>query len=486
MANALEDQEKQSKLLVVALEVLRRSLTDSISFSLANRTRQFREPPLPTKGQEGPWWSMAFEPTIPKAPSGQAPIKLTPTPTPNTGVYGVQEAPTTPIQADLPPIPLAPDKKPETVGFGPTIIPPIKGGFGLKPPSDTSTNPAYDRPIPVIVVGPKPLPVSFDKALMQRPDTPRSEREPAQVAQSQFWMRMIGRFAAVLGPLAVMQATMQSANSGVGVFQRSLSVLGAALAPVLLPPFMILSATILTVADLINSKLAPALGDFYELLLKMGLAKAESKVSNFSNDLDALSAAKNFLTKGELPKVSDMPKMADTFVRNIVPGADVFMNNLFGHEDAANFAARQFGFGNFSAAASTAGFAQSSSQQREDAARAAGDPMTSMRDKLMANMKLATQSLIHSVGPKAQYSGLGDVGKQATLALMNADPLEIKAAEMIIKSIEEFQRTIEQMGQRTPAQGQINRSGIIGAGMAAAGPGVNFLAGAMAGLRGSP
>lgn len=53
-----------------------------------------------------------------------------------------------------------------------------------------------------------------------------------------------------------------------------------------------------------------------------------------------------------------------------------------------------------------------------------------------------------SMGPKAQISGIGDVGRQVQMAAINNDPLEARLMKMQLTVLEKIERSVSQ--NRTP------------------------------------
>lgn len=454
--------EKQAKLLTVALEVFRRSLIDSVSFLMANRDRKIDTAP--------PWARNSVQPeasfpeyTIPQS-IAQKPIPLADSkPTTEPNVYGMA-TPTPPAaKPDLPPIPLAGDKPPETFSIKQDWKPGWFGGD--KPMEPTSNVSAFDRPQAVIIVGPRPLPVKLDKALEAPATIPRSER--GEMATGNTMGKMLARqFMAVVGPLYLLSTILNQTGSGMGVFQKSIQLMAASLAPIVLPVFMTLAAGLMTLSDIIWNKINPALGDFYSWAIKFGLGQAEKKLGDAKDVVDLAGVVRG-LTRGDAPNVADMPRMLDAAVRNIDPSGTVasFMRNVGGSNDLMNWTARRFGFDNFQQGAGAAGLQTGSGGLIGPAVSAAtgstASPATSLADALRGNMQDAIESLKRSMGVRATYSGLEDVGKQAQLAALNADPIEMRAAQRVIEAIQQFQEAFDRAaGQPVPQPNTFNANGL--------------------------
>ena len=495
-----EESDKQAKLLTVALELFRRSMTDSVAFLFANRDR--------TDNSAAPWAKAAIEPdrpttdaprpvpvanpkaaaqpvkdaaappspkvnvtvqgdaakgasaksesssnvtvapSIPKAPAAETPIPLADSQPPTIkNVFGI--APPTPIPAkpDLPPIPLADSPKQQAETFalktdwskvGQT------GGFGLggKEP-DTGKVSAFDRPISAIIVGPNPLPVKFDKAMETPVTTPRAARggnEGVSTAQA-----MATRFAAVVGALYALSAVLNSTGTGASTFQKSLNLLGSTLAPILMPVFLLLASGLMTLSDLIWAKMLPALGDFYEWILKFALPVAAKSTENMSN---AVSGVANIASgKG---KARDFEALTDPLGvnRNIVD----FAKKIPGLQTAFPV------LGLMGSDRPMQKVRDAEAAKEAEQRKAEGKPEPPSFGRIFNdNMKLAIESLAKDVGPKASYTGVAEAGKAAQLAALNADPIEMKAAQRVIEAIQEFQRAFNNVANKTEPRDQINR-----------------------------
>ena len=470
----MQQSEKQAKLLTVALELFRRSLTDSVSFMLANRDRKIDAAPPWARQSIQPPTLPDFSPSIPMAPTTPKIPLAEQKPATEPNVYGMA-APTPPAaKPDLPPIPLAgakPDLPPiPLAGAKPDVFSirqdanttSFGGGRPIEP--KTSNVSAFDRPQSVVIVGPRPLPVKLDGALNGPAVTPRSERADMATGGS-IGKALARQFVAVVGPLYAMSTLLNQTNSGFGVFQKSIQVFAATLAPIVLPVFMTLAAGLLTISDIIWNKLYPALGDFYEWAIKFGLQSAEKKANDAKDAVDLASALKDFATTGTAPRAADLPRMADTFARNIDPTGVVapFISNVGGLGDLSNWTARRFGFGDWQQGMAARSGSSSGSLLGPAAAglTPAATPARSMSDALRANMDDAIESLKRSMGVKATYAGLEDVGRQAQLAALNNDPIEMRAAQRIIETIQIFMAAFDRaVGRPTPQPNTFNAGGL--------------------------
>jgi hypothetical protein len=474
-----EKGDRTARVLTLALEMLRRQLRDSAAFLFSNRERT----------GPAPWAMSAVQRPAPPEPqvavpraSDEAPIPLREPAKPSPARAGDTEPasrpappaspPTFNIGApEMPPIPLAdgppssPPPPPSTFGFKPGDEPAwnIKGGaFGLgtpKPAETTSATPAFDRPQNVIITGPNPLPVSLvgGGAFQQPPTDPRERREPKSA--DGLMKAMARQFMAVLGPLYALNTVLGQTNSGMGVFQKSVNVLGSVIAPIVLPAFVMLAAGILAVSDMLWAKLLPALGKFYEWALKTGLPGVEKKVDQAEDAVDAGAAAKNFVTKGELPKMADLPRMGDAALRNIdpTPMSGMVMDNLGGGKDLTNWLSKQWGsmtggnYKDFNGMAKAGGW-QGSDKTGKDDKNADGTVKVPMGQRVSDAMRDVIKSLGMSMGPKGGMGGLTDKYIETTNAAMNQDPIEARQLKVMEQTLTEMQKAVAALEKDDPKQ----------------------------------
>ena len=97
-----------------------------------------------------------------------------------------------------------------------------------------------------------------------------------QRAKVQGVMSSVWAFAAVVGPLATLGTVLGQTNSGMGVFQKSLSLMASALAPILLPVMVLFSTAVVSAADVLHGSLIPALKRWTDIVMKLNAAVNES------------------------------------------------------------------------------------------------------------------------------------------------------------------------------------------------------------------
>lgn len=114
-----------------------------------------------------------------------------------------------------------------------------------------------------------------DARLKEIQEQRRARSEDAQLrgrggaagAASAVASMMAARFSAALGPLAIFAQTLQTTSSGMGVLQKSVSVLAAVFAPLVLPVAIALAAALLEFADKLDGELKPAFDEWTRYIL---------------------------------------------------------------------------------------------------------------------------------------------------------------------------------------------------------------------------
>jgi len=194
---------------------------------------------------------------------------------------------------------------------------------------------------------------------------------------------VVTKFAAILGPAALLAQMMQAQISGFGVLTSSVKVLATSLAPVLLPATVLLSTALLAISEIITEELAPVMQIGFQQMMEL-LPVLTLLIDIFN---DAATMVSDFVTA-----ISDA---LIAFVRWTTA-----LNPL--------------------------------TSEAEDALRAGelfGIPLVSSRsgkDRVDSGLNDTLRSLQMSIGPKAQSSGLAEVGKQVQMAALQQDPIEAR------------------------------------------------------------
>ena len=199
------------------------------------------------------------------------------------------------------------------------------------------------------------------------------------------------KLAAIAGPFALLAQVLNSTTSGMQTLGTGTKVLASVFGPIFLPAALLLATEFVAIADVLTSKGMPALQSFFELIVDGCLPGIEMLVQMFQVLADAGS-----LTASMMKGLGD----AMVFVTTLATGR--------GNESSAS-------------------------------------APTALRD-VLASFRM-------SIGPKAQMSGLAEVGKAAQMAALNADPLEMRLMRDQLKVLEKIEAAVakRRTGRREPA-----------------------------------
>lgn len=337
---------------------------------------------------------------------------------------------------------------------------------GTTHPAGVSVASAYDRPQPVIVMGPKPLPVSWTMGgAGGRPELPGRE-PPEKSAVGKLGSMLAAQFSAVLGPLAIFGQVVGSQASGFQVLGSAVKLLAAVLAPIFLPIVLAVAAALVELSDDIAKNMGPAFKSWTRLIFSTVLpaltllAKVVGVVVNFfmmfANILMAvlnpladefgglLEAIKRLvgwvMTIPEVARVAKDPvgaakdtsgTLADSALVNAggvgelaKAGSEIVSKTVGGFATKAAGIASLFAGG--TPASPPAGFAGGTPASPGGSPPAAPAGRKEAIDDVIASFRL-------SIGPKAQFSQLAQVGQSAQLAGLNADPIEQRMLQQLLR-----------------------------------------------------
>lgn len=90
---------------------------------------------------------------------------------------------------------------------------------------------------------------------------------------------VVGKFASIIGPMAILQQAMSSTVSGFGVLQKATNLVATAIAPVLLPVTLVLAAGMSALATVLTGALSPVLDQWFDIVLTQGIPAMEQLVA---------------------------------------------------------------------------------------------------------------------------------------------------------------------------------------------------------------
>ena len=324
----------------------------------------------------------------------------------------------------------------------------------------TSSVSAFDRPDAVIVVGPKPLPVEVTNpggggGGGGPPSPSKSGPNAFLEGLKDAGSLILTRFAAVVGPLAILGSVLSAANSGLALLGSAVKVLASTLAPILLPVTFALSVALTelsaqlqplifdalpTFVDYMLDDVLPAMEDFVDWLVKVAKLVLNPSDATTGDVVDVASGAvkygagpaniggvASYAFEGALSSVT---KLYDRLSGN--PEG----TTVFGEEAKKKEAEAKGGEG--------------------DKGSRAGEAAVRDRNRLIAAEE-TLQEFKLSLLPKAQFSGIADVGKQIQLGGLNASPYERKMLENFQKAIKLLEDNIAKKRGRTNAAYETER-----------------------------
>lgn len=423
-----DDAQQAANALVAAAELVRKALLgDSGSHRLTNATRDPASPPQ---------WAteeIASKPEIYGFADRKDRVEAGST-------YAVQPAPARPP---------SPAEEREAAASGSTVS-------------------AFDRPSPVIVVGPKPLPVEGVAGGKAAPPAQPKEK-PGAVSQAMG--DLAGRLGFVIGPLTSLATVLNAGNSGLSVFMTAVRMLGATLAPVLLPAVSTLAAAVLIASDELGRDLVPKLTRFARFTVDVFLPAIQKVAEHAELAAVALAAvaAQRFAAGaaaaggGKAGMGAAVGTAASQVGLGLAIGKAVedassqhtrFEETGFTLRNVANLAAEsvsmmpggkwaQKGIDDALAGLGFKGGTKAEEAAREEAKR--GPMQSGTREQVQADIQKrrgsvdvtreeVLQSMLRSLGGNAEQGGL-DVVNRAQLAAANQDPLTAKIFQKEVQSL---------------------------------------------------
>lgn len=240
---------------------------------------------------------------------------------------------------------------------------------------------------------------------------------------------MFGKLMLVLGPIALLASVIQSNLSGVQLVMSAFKLLGATLAPILLPIMILLATGITEVSDRIWHDLEPALGDFYKFIFGALLPAVSALVDAFMVAAAIFDGEARKRIAREMGRDLSGERAAELEAERkrvmAIPSSQA--------EGAAIEAAERAGETAPEPTPYTGAPAGSPGTKAATAGTKGSDTGGLLGGKASASTRSALSEVLRefrmSVTPKASISGLTDVGKNIQLAGLNQSPFEAKMLE---------------------------------------------------------
>ncbi|MCE9566546.1 MAG: hypothetical protein K8U57_31365 [Planctomycetes bacterium] len=269
---------------------------------------------------------------------------------------------------------------------------------------------------------------------------------------------LTGKLLGALGPITSLAQIIGSSASGFQVFTAAMNVVAATLAPIVLPVFLAMAGAALDFADVLQTKLAPGMKQFIGLVFD-GLIPVLAKLIEYFFRLtdglaDIMLAVANF--------TSEIPNLARD-LRNAVLGpvaTDEERADSIREARKAGTSDEVIRIGGAFTGVKPADLARAFDLAGREAGRKAD--LTGGEFKVIGTgggraggrgIDDAISSFLQSIGPKAQFSGLADVGKSAQLAALNGDAIQQRMLEALVRSGHDIAAIRESLAGGPPPAG---------------------------------
>jgi len=324
------------------------------------------------------------------------------------------------------------------------------------------------------------------------------------------------KLAVIFGPLAALGTVLSQTASGAGVFQKSIQVLGATLAPILLPVFTLLAAAILTASDEIWKQLVPNLKRWYAWVAEEGIPKmvefvewvskaaksalefaewAGRKKDTIADVAGGLDTAGDLMNPGKwlnllgegialgggTGPVADMSDWGGrkgreideslglpTIDTNPFTGNDISgqggVGGLLGAIRGLDLGGRiddmrgGFAGGAAGGIGAIGGAPGGGKMEPEPAAPPEKTPADRKAD-LIRNAQLVVQSMRMSMGSQASIGGVADLQNKAQMAALNVDPLQQKVLQRSLTAFDEMIKALSGIEKNTEKKPAPNHPG---------------------------
>lgn len=315
--------------------------------------------------------------------------------------------------------------------------------------------------IPVFIVGPQSLLDGLSRALTNRTEGTTPRTPAANRFADNFTARggndqgailkgitaplagLVAQFGALVGPMAILAAVVSSSASGFQVLGTAVKLLGATLAPLILPVVAVVAAGLTMLSNELWEDIEPALDDWYEIVMEELVPAVKAMVEIFRD------MARYAMHPGQL--LEDFGDDLRDGLRSLNP----FTSKEDDEEKSRNRDEER-----------RAERGQTPPGPKEAERRTGREKNPDERFDLAMGDVLG--ELRHSMGSKASIGSITNVGNQAQLAALNESPLERKILERVTKAVEHLGKIANRRKEARAAYG----GGDTGAGDFSGDPGV--------------
>ncbi len=231
----------------------------------------------------------------------------------------------------------------------------------------------------------------------QQQPTPGTQGSSTRGTVGSMWGMVLGKFTAILGPLALLGEVLKAPIAGFEILAKSAKLVSLALAPVLLPATVLISTALVALAEVVTGSLAPVFENLFSIVLGLGIPVIIGFIDGI---LDASRQLEQFAKDLGISKVTaqDVSKYGG-YLRDIVQwGIPGQQGNVIARRSFKEITGRDL--------------------QDKNPINGTTIVQGALRDVI--------QSLRNSIGPKANIGTIEGVAKSIQLAALNIDPIEAR------------------------------------------------------------
>lgn len=260
--------------------------------------------------------------------------------------------------------------------------------------------------------------------------------------------KVLGTIVEKLTPMSLLAAAMSSASSGVGVFEKSITVLGTVLGSVLLPVFVVATAAVVAFADAISGDLLSAMEEMlkYVPIALTGL----SMLGDAAKDAAKFVKAWTSVMIGAMRSAGMNVPAFDPDLKPVRPGANVDgETGKPGRIPTANelpTVPQPKGAGGGVQAGGGVG---GKGPTPQTGAGQGANLSRGLFGELVVGLQETIKELRMSSGPRAQIMDVAGVNRAATMAALNLSPFERKNLEMLERLFRKLEEAVAKLNPAT-------------------------------------
>ncbi len=250
---------------------------------------------------------------------------------------------------------------------------------------------------------------------------------------------IVAGFGRVLSPMTGLASIITSVVSGFQVFIGAIRVFAATLAPLLLPVFVLLSTAIIAASDFIWDKLKPGLAAFYESIMGPGMAAVESFIDGIKSAAVAVMDFTHWIERRLFDlDVSSVETEEGGMERRQQAEKQGLKDFLDGKKDTGSSG------GDFGPDSSGGDFGPGSGGTTGGmtGGKSSGQYAQGALKDVIKEMRMQQ-------GPQAKFSGIAAASRDVQLAAINASPFEQKMLERMQFALDALEKVATNTNPKT-------------------------------------